>query len=1250
MKTKNLLGKTLLSTLAFTLYFHGATSAYAVQVSQQPLMLVESVAPNLIFTLDNSTSMRRAYVPDDLGNANTRRAKSSTFNAMYYNPATTYILPKKADGTEYTTSFGNARKNGFGTGSGDNLATSYRPTWGSDTSYGQNPEGEYLVLSSMSVSLPSGQTNNVRIYDGSVVTSSSPLYPFALEYRFSRPSGNCRVTVAGQTNRTCNTSSNNATIDLRSQGVRAYYYVFDTSLPSCNDNLTTNDDCYRHQEVLPEEETNFAIWYSFYRSRALATNTAAHIAFYDLPSSIRFTWQDLNTSNDLNSRFKVYNSSHKSDFYSWLQTQAFSLAGTPLRSAMRRAGTFLESSSAWVQTPGQSGGTVHACRPSFHITMTDGLWNSLQGSSNLSLPARHDKASFTLEDGTEYSGTLAPYPDSETHQHPVLADYAMHYWATDLRPGLDDEVKPYTPFPNSNSATQYWDPRNNPATWQHMVNYIVSLGLTNSLTDPEWTGSTFSGPGYQALKDGTKAWPSVGSNPNNNTTEIGKVYDLWHAAINSRGEFFSAESPEDMVKAFNDIINRIAERTATAAKPGVSTSVGVPDPDDPYQVDILNRLFYSAYDSTDWSGDLTRYDLRRNVYNGSIERTLKWSAKNSIGAPSNRAIKIVNASGTGLVDFSYLNLGSHQDIFNRNPDSTTGSATDNRGEERVAYLRGDRTAEGESSTHFRQRSSVLGDIVNSSPVLVGAPSYLPYLADKIDGTAGDYRKFYEDNKSRRELVYVGANDGMLHAFDAENGDEVFAFVPSVVLPNMPKLTGQSYQGGAHLYFVDGTPVVRDVYIGDKWRTILIGTLRAGGKSLFALDITDPGDISLLWEVSNQTPEYENLGYTFAQPEIVRLHSGQWAVLMGNGYDSTNDVASLFVIDIEDGTLLRELVVDNGTNGANGLSSVRGADNNGDGVADYAYAGDLRGNLWRFDLINHMETNVPDPFARSRQIGVTPAAFATSYGGSPLYTARDTNAAPDSQVQAITAIPSLVRHPTRRGYIVMFGTGKYFETADAAPDTSRNMSVYGIWDRKTRAEPTTISDAGTLTRQNLQQQLITAENVTNFERDDESSINREVRTISQERIQWYVPNTTPAQEVDSASVSRWGWYVDLSVNQTLEGEMMVNPMLARGDTLLFSSLIPNEDPCADGTTSWIYAINAHTGGRTRLPALDFNSDGRFDGKDTDGGTVVSGYKSDAPGGISLSKDGLLFGSSDSIGFNVSPELQGRQSWHIMPLED
>src|SRR5690606_31072777 len=238
--------------------------------------------------------------------------------------------------------------------------------------------------------------------------------------------------------------------------------------------------------------------------------------------------------------------------------------------------------------------------------------------------------------------------------------------------------------------------------------FTVGLGLTGSLVEPNllWQDDkgTFGSSGYTSLLNGT-AWPNVGSN---DSTSNGKVYDLWHAAINSRGEFFSADSPESLVDSFKQILNRIAERTSTAAAAGSTTSVSADDPDDPYNLSIVNRAFFPEYNSEDWSGDLKRFDIQR-MPDGSIQRIPQWSARTLLTSAAGRNVKMAGGAleNGGLRDFTYDNLPADiQALFNLNPDAA-GSVTDNKGSQRVSYLLGARGQEGGGDGDFRIRSSVL---------------------------------------------------------------------------------------------------------------------------------------------------------------------------------------------------------------------------------------------------------------------------------------------------------------------------------------------------------------------------------------------------------------------------------------------------------------------------------------------------------------------------------------------------------------
>lgn len=656
---------------------------------------------------------------------------------------------------------------------------------------------------------------------------------------------------------------------------------------------------------------------------------------------------------------------------------------------------------------------------------------------------------------------------------------------------------------------------------------------------------------------------------------------------------------DQLTSAFNDIMQRNQSVTSPAIKPTTTQSS-----------DSNFFVYRTDYNVETWSGNLIKETIDTNTGN----RTAHWNA--AAGSVTGRTIKMVN--GTSLADFTWGNLTeAQQNALHVHPQT---GIVDNAGVQRLGFIKGEHDS-------FRKRSNrLLGDIINSSPVVVEGAQYLHYLANAIE-PSGNYSEFANDVRDRTPLVFVGANDGMLHAFNAETGAEAFAFVPSAVIPNLNRLTSPGYneEGGEHHFFVDGTPVVRDVYIDNDWRTVLVGTLRAGGRSIFALDITEPNNISLLWELNegDDLSEAEkvagktsDVGYSFPVPTIARLHNGKWAVVTGNGYDSASGRAALFLIDIASGELTK--IPTAASDSLNGLSSVRVADNNSDGIADYVYAGDLKGNLWRFDL---------DPTDSGSS-----NAYRVSFGGSPLFTALDS----ENNAQAITAPPSLVRHPSLVGYIVMFGSGRYFQLTDK--ETDKVDTLYGIWDTQTRLDEVATTTP-TLDRRNLQEQTFTTQTVNTWNADNPNlpAVSQNIRILSDTPVTWHGP---------SASDGKHGWYLDLKVGSNLKGERVVDEMAARGQVLLFTTRTPSVDPCEPGLEGWTYGINPYTGGRTTFNVFDFNKSTTVSAADSYNGTVVSGFETPA-GGISLSGDTLFSTDGSSITVDFGASVSGRQSWQIIP---
>lgn len=753
-----------------------------------------------------------------------------------------------------------------------------------------------------------------------------------------------------------------------------------------------------------------------------------------------------------------------------------------------------------------------------------------------------------------------------------------------------------------------------------------NLGLTSSRT---FTAS--GSPSANLLKDPLWYAAKYGTNAENFDEDGDGIPDNYFLVTNA------LTLKEQLDKAFNEITQMNASVSAPAVD--VPRNASVVDDSSAY-------VYRTVFDINGWTGNLIKESQVKTTSSGKAVTTVTgvWSAENKL--PLVRTIFMADyakgsAGNDKLEDFTWAKLGDRsyggvaiKDMLNLRPDSS--GISDGYGEARVSYIRGQSCGGQPGCNTFRERFSKLGDIVGSSPVLVKDAAYLAYRAGTVDGTAEAYSNFQQKVKDRAETIYVGSNDGMLHSFDAASGVENFGFIPSAVIENLNKLTSSSYGGdsGQHQYFVDGAPVVADVYFDNDWHTVLVGSLGAGGREVFALDITQPDAPKLLWEFTDKTDG--DLGYSIPAPKIVRLHSGQWAALIPNGYNGANNAlgkAILFVVDIKTGEVISKLEATSGTDGAvnsgsNGLSNVQPADINGDGVVDYVYAGDLQGNVWRFDLL---DTSSSEPFAKAT---VSASKFKVAYGGAPLFVARNSA----SVRQPITAAPSLVKHPSSIGYLVTLGTGAYLNGADKS--STSVQSVYGIWDRKTAGEVTVAATAPSITRGSLvAQTMLTQQSFT------AGGVVWPVRTVSQNDIVWYA---SASGGTTDTNVAKWGWFLDLNVaGSTVDGERVINDMRVYGDGLIFSTVTPNSDPCQAGLTGFTYGINPRTGGRTTYNVFDFNGDGSFDMSDAlSGNVIISGYSSPA-GGSTISNGQQYFTDGTSVGVATGMLSSGRQNWRLIP---
>jgi type IV pilus assembly protein PilY1 len=686
---------------------------------------------------------------------------------------------------------------------------------------------------------------------------------------------------------------------------------------------------------------------------------------------------------------------------------------------------------------------------------------------------------------------------------------------------------------------------------------------------------------------------------------------------------------EQLNKAFEEIVSRTSSAAAVATN---ST-----------RLDTNTKIYQARFNSSDWSGQLLAFDI--NDSDGTIGSQV-WNAATLIPTEDSRNIFTYNPLATGNkgIEFEYGNLNTTQQSL---LDKDAAGTADGLGDDRDDYIRGDQTKEqSQSAGVFRDRTSLLGDIINSDPWFVSRSEDFGYSS--LEGTEGSsYITFRDNKKNRTPALYFGANDGMFHAINADDGNELFTYIPESLIGSLSKLTSPLYgctgDSGclSHTYYVDGAPKAGDAYIdtgsGVAWRTVVLGTLGAGGKGLFALDVSKPNPATIggfdatdiLWEISTlQSPDnidlsdfQSDLGYTLPQASIVRMHNGKWAAIVANGYDSTDNKAVLFIIDIEDGSIIKMFDTKVGSGSSpNGMSTPITADLDGDRIADVIYAGDLQGNLWKIDVSASNSNNWD-------------FAFKTGNTPNPLFIATDSG----GTTQAITAKPQVGDHPDG-GIMVYFGTGQYFAVNDEVVGSSPQVhSFYGIRDQGTVVS----------SRSALQQQSILFETTL-------SSLNLDVRVVSDTVV------TYPSKK---------GWYMDLlSPVNGAEGERVVSGPLLRAGRIIFTTLIPESDPCGWGGTSWLMELDAVYGNRLDQSPFDVNEDGNFDISDflvtldTDGDGDVDGddevpvsgiRKHDVgiiktPGVISTGNDTevkYVSGSSGNleIFFESAGDPSGRQSW-------
>jgi type IV pilus assembly protein PilY1 len=969
-------------------------------------------------------------------------------------------------------------------------------------------------------------------------------------------------------------------------------------------------DCAGVTCTYDEEMTNFSNWYAYYRTRILMAKTSVGRAFVPIGDTYRVGFITIcpvsgtcgtSSTSGLNVvpakylKIATFDSTQKPAWYA--KMYSISPGGnTPLREALSRVGRMFAGSFGSGLTTGLSAANdetmTASCQPNFAILATDGYWNGTGGQkvdgtamdnqdNNL-----NDKPWTSRETGT-YDGPPGPGP-TNTVAPGTLADVAMYYYKNDLRTS--------GPFATNNVPTTTKDK----ASHQHMVTFTIGLGLDGQLTYRADYEDAPNGDFFD-IKQGVGAWPvPVGDTPS-------ALDDLWHAAVNGRGVFFSARNPEELSQGLTDTLNQLLARKGAGAAAATSNL-------QPVSGD--NFAFLASYQTQTWNGDLVARTIDLSTLH--ISNVDLWSAARQLDSNpyTNRMIYTYDPADVGgnrlksfcwpgtagavCADGGGLNTAQENIWFNPaqlnngwNGPQTLAATRQSL----VNYLRGDTTNENTNqsldSDLYRARVSRLGDLVNAQPAYArkatfnySDPGYAGFKACTAGtGTGCAAAQFPSSSFPRRGTVYAAGNDGMLHAFETDvnnnpyfqtagigttsltddtftgnntgNGVERWAYVPRIVMPELFRLADFGY---THKYYADGSPRIFDICIStpcagqDDWRTILLAGVNAGGNGYYALDITNPLAPKALWEFSNKdfsanpvanAPCYTDIEIS-VQDKTMDCHVG-----LSYAYPIATKRTS-------DGKWV--VLVTSGYNNA-------------------GTGGDGRGYLYILDavtgkILNRITTGSgtaasPSGLGRiaawaddASTNNLTLAAYGGDLDGNlwrfqldsskPGYlTATKVGQAKDSanNPQPITVMPELTTISFKR--VIMFGTGKFLEQPDRSPPF-KTQTIYAL------ADDITVTGAGPVIPDVRNPSDVVVRFLTPGPGTDQ-------RTV--------VPVTSPTDWA-----TQHGWLVDLPDS----GERVnIDPLIQLG-FLSIPSNVPTADTCTAGGYSWFNFFDLATGGVVPAP--------------------------------------------------------------------
>jgi type IV pilus assembly protein PilY1 len=1194
-------GTTLVTFLATPPYAMAALT----EISNAPLASAAAaqIPPNVMFILDASGSMDSSFMPDsaqsydgDVG------GKSHLCNTIYYNPGFTYPPPVNADGTSFPiASFTGAERDPFPSNdpSGTvNLSTSFQPNGSSAT----EPAYYYRWDGASWGTLTASQKDTECNRSDGTSSGGSPA---------SATSGSWTkvvITTATEQQNFANWYSYYRTrlLMMKSAGGRAFAGLNDnfrvgfiTICPdgsSCNSDTTTvtvNSNYYlKIDDFTPTHKANwFAKFYaqrglSFTPLRQALSRVGRHYAGIKtginsgMPEDpVQFSCQQ-NFAILTTDGFWNYGYGQRINGTTMGQEDGnLGLTPRPMYDGGAVNTVTTQEYYSDIRTRNGCGSGTGTRADRYQRTVTTPQYGSVTTSS---WSRTNDDTCFptaTIDAAIASSCTSSSSPCTVGTQQVLtggigntLADVAEYYYRTDLRPpgSLNDAGVDVSTDNVPQAGTGVEDDK---ARHQHMTTLTVGLGVSGQLNfQPDYKTGTGD---FTALRTGTKGWPNPNPTNSNDATaaqNLARIDDLWHAAVNGRGQAFSATDPTSLAVSLQSALSAIQVQLASAAAAATSSL-------EPTLTDRL--VFTPTYTTGDWAGDIQAHEI--DLATGAVLPATVWSAQAKLDARTKAAcdgrtiyLHRPGSGGSNLADFSWntstcdasgsptgtpaSGLDAAEKAYFGVPvpgavanltqwglmteDGPAGPLADQQtaavGENLVNFVRGQRGKEdfvpGDANRLYRKRAHVLGDVVNSQPVYVREPFF--EYADT------GYDAFKTALANRTPLVLAAANDGMLHAFyagtstsDTLGGEEAWAFIPRAVLPRLHKLADTNW-ANLHEFTVDATPTVGDVFDAatGTWKTVSVAGLNKGGRAYYALDITDPANPKALWEFaatdacfgpSNKFSDCD-LGYSYGNPVISKLEDGRWVAFVTSGYNNVSPgdgKGYLYVLDVMTGEILYKIGTGVGDTGTpSGLAKIRNwvsgnaAQNN---TTARVYGVDLLGNIWRFDVNDTVDS------------GGNPLMPPSGREATLIATAKD----PAGNPQPITVRPELAEVGSPPVPFVYVATGQFLGVSDVT--TTQVQSIYAIRD------PLTTTPASTDLRADLKRLDMTTNGTDRF-----------------------VTCDTTTGNCDSTK----GWYVDLMDS----GERVNVEMKLQLGTLVVASNVPRNTACEPGGYSYKNYFDYATG--------------------------------------------------------------------------